>query len=1014
MNVLIVEDHATNRKLLRTQLEADNFTVFESPDGVEALGLLEREPVDAIISDVLMPKMDGYRLCAEVRARERLCRIPFIVYTNTFTSRGDKRLAAEVGADRYLKKPAATVEILATLRDLLKRPPEHHPTAIRPEQELSLMKTYNRQLVEKLEEKNAQLLKQTEESRRSEERFRQLAGAVTQVFWVANLDLTQMLYVSPAYEKVWGRSLQSLYERPSSWLEAVHPEDRDRVIVALDTPKRVQGFEGEYRIVRPDGSVRWIHDRGFPIRNEAGEVYRVAGIAEDITARKQVEDSARQLAAIVESSDDAILSRTLEGTILSWNRGAERIYGYRPDEVIGKPISILCCPESTEELEQIFESLRRDERLEHFETIRLRKDGKRIHLSLTVSSLKDTAGNVIGGSTIARDITARKQAEEAVRLADRQRKELIASLDGIVWEADAETFRFTFVSSRAERLLGFPLSRWTEEPAFWADHLHPDDREEAVRYCAQCTREKYDHEFEYRILAADGHAVWLRDMVTVVVENDRPAKLRGIMVDITQRKRAEAALRESEEHYRAVVEDQTEIICRIKPDGSYVFVNDVFCRFFWKTKDEMVGQKWFPEAHPEDVEMIQKKLKTMSPAHPIILVENRVYSGKGDLHWMQFVNRGFFDPQGRLTEIQSVGRDITGRKRVEEALRESEAVFRSLSESSPLGILLLDDLGNCTYANPRARAIFKVGAIAVMGEGWTRYILPADRARTIAGFLAALQDRAEYSTEFSLRLPDSTLRQVSMRTAPIRSEGESSGHVATVEDVTEHRRTEAALHELSGRLLKAQDEEARRIARELHDSTAQKLASLMINLGKLDDELTNESAKIRRVLRDSLALVDGCSQEIRTISYLLHPPLLEELGLTVALRSYADGFSKRSGITVNLDLPRGPQRLPAALELTMFRVVQESLGNIHRHSGSKSASIRLRREPNSVVLEVRDKGHGISSRKPSKREGKPEALGVGIVGMTERLRLAGGHLEIISGKRGTTVRATVPLKQTEQ
>jgi PAS domain S-box-containing protein len=373
------------------------------------------------------------------------------------------------------------------------------------------------------------------------------------------------------------------------------------------------------------------------------------------------------------------------------------------------------------------------------------------------------------------------------------------------------------------------------------------------------------------------------------------------------------------------------------------------------------------------------------------------------------------DTAGNVTGALTNARDITERKRVEASLRESEAVFRGLSDCSPLGILLLNDQGQCTYANPRARVMFDVKATEFMGAGWTLHVNPAERQRLIDELVVAMHERAEYSTEFSLLTSGGTIRWVCMRTAAMRDPiGESLGHVATVEDITEHRNAEAALLDLYYRLLDAQDEERRRIARELHDSTAQKLASLMMNLGKLHDELVGKSAQARKVLRDSLALVEGCSVEIRTLSYLLHPPLLEELGLAVALRSYVEGFKNRSGIRVKLILPRGLKRLPAQLELALFRVIQESLGNIHRHSGSKTASIRLQRNPNRVVLEVKDKGCGLPSRQPNASKEKPKTAGVGIAGMTERLRRLAGQLEILSGERGTTVRATVPLKQTKK
>jgi PAS domain S-box-containing protein len=153
-----------------------------------------------------------------------------------------------------------------------------------------------------------------------------------------------------------------------------------------------------------------------------------------------------------------------------------------------------------------------------------------------------------------------------------------------------------------------------------------------------------------------------------------------------ERKRTQATLRGSEAKYRAVVEDQTEVISRFKPDGTFLFVNDVFSRFFGKPREELIDSQWFPHAHPEDIERVQARLATMTAASPVVLIENRVYSGSGELRWFQFVNRGFYDSAGHLVEIQSVGRDITERRQAEEAQQESEQAYRSLFDHSPVSI----------------------------------------------------------------------------------------------------------------------------------------------------------------------------------------------------------------------------------------------------------------------------------------------------------------------------------------
>jgi signal transduction histidine kinase len=219
--------------------------------------------------------------------------------------------------------------------------------------------------------------------------------------------------------------------------------------------------------------------------------------------------------------------------------------------------------------------------------------------------------------------------------------------------------------------------------------------------------------------------------------------------------------------------------------------------------------------------------------------------------------------------------------------------------------------------------------------------------------------------------------------------------------------TNQSLRELSARLLRLQDDERRRIARELHDSVGQMLAALNMNLATVRNDV-ERLAKTAHTLSDSENLVSQMSTEVRTISHLLHPPLLDEAGLSSALRWYVDGFAVRSKIKVDLDLPEDFGRLPRESETAIFRVVQECLTNIHRHSGSPSAKIRLRQRDDQVFVEIADKGKGIPLEKQEEMASSG-APGVGIRGMRERLRQLGGSLEVRSNGSGTVILVQLPI-----
>jgi PAS domain S-box-containing protein len=239
--------------------------------------------------------------------------------------------------------------------------------------------------------------------------------------------------------------------------------------------------------------------------------------------------------------------------------------------------------------------------------------------------------------------------------------------------------------------------------------------------------------------------------------------------------------------------------------------------------------------------------------------------------------------------------------------------------------------------------------------------------------------------------------------------GAAVSELGLVIDITDRKQAEEELRRLAARLLQSQDEERRRIARELHDETAQNLLAVNLNLNHLLRSHAAPEDPVRSLILETIALGESALGEIRTLSYLLHPPLLDQVGLKTALEWFVDGFSKRSGIDVELLIPQELRRLPSEVETSLFRVVQEALANVHRHSGSEWASIRLTNGANQVVLEVEDRGSGLATEGSGASEDL-SSLGVGVPGMRHRMRQHGGDLTISTSRDGTTVTVVVPLE----
>jgi signal transduction histidine kinase len=257
---------------------------------------------------------------------------------------------------------------------------------------------------------------------------------------------------------------------------------------------------------------------------------------------------------------------------------------------------------------------------------------------------------------------------------------------------------------------------------------------------------------------------------------------------------------------------------------------------------------------------------------------------------------------------------------------------------------------------------------------------------------------------------------ISLTISPVKdAAGRVVGASKVARDITGRREAEEARKEadLSARLLQVQDTEKRRIARELHDGVGQLLAAIGMNVSQVMQEKDKLSPATARRVHENLDLIAQASAEIRTVSYLLHPPMLDEMGLRFALKSYTDGFAERSKISVELQIGSDLGRLPQECEVSLFRVVQECLTNVHRHSNSSTALVRLSRTASEVKLEVIDNGIGIKEDIRSSIASGVSA-GVGFRGMQERVRLLGGTLTVQSDENGTSVLVTLPVARDAQ
>jgi PAS domain S-box-containing protein len=473
-------------------------------------------------------------------------------------------------------------------------------------------------------------------------------------------------------------------------------------------------------------------------------------------------------------------------------------------------------------------------------------------------------------------------------------------------------------------------------------------------------------------------------------------------------KRPEDALRESEDRYRDLVEHSHDLICTHDLEGILLSVNEGPLRILGYSRDELLNKPLRDFVTPEAKSHCDAYLARVQKdgfAKGLLPVLTK----SGEVRLWEFNNSVRRDGVSRPI-VRGLAHDVTEQKRAEAALRKSEEKFSKAFHSSPVEMVITTlEEGRFLDVNESFERNIGYGREEALGRTSVELGLWADPTDRAAMVEEIKKNGRVLNREIQIRAKCGEIGSKLYSAEVIKISGVQC-LLAVSEDVTERKRREEEIRQLSGRLLRSQDEERRRIARDLHDATGQDLVALATLLGQLHDSIPSSRKKLRKLVSECQALADRSIREVRTLSYSLHPPMLDEAGLGDAIRHFVEGFVKRSGIQVDLQLSPQIGRMKRDVELALFRVVQESLTNIQRHSGSLQAAVRIDLDLSTLTLKISDRGCGAACSVPA-RTGEPTfKFGVGIPSMQERVMLIGGHLDIDSGPDGTTVRVTIPFE----
>src|ERR1700751_3951766 len=788
--------------------------------------------------------------------------------------------------------------------------------------------------------------------------FRDVFNASPIGIAVENLE-GQPLFVNPAFCAFFGFSEKELLTKHCVDFSPREDAEKDWALFQQLRAGSIDHYQLEKRYFRRDGSLVWGSLSMSLLKSSPSPL--VLAMVEDITDKKKAEEARYRHAAVIESSDDAIASGALDGIIVSWNTGAQKIYGYTEAEAVGKPISMLLPPERPDEENKILGTLRAGGRIEHFETVRVTKTGKRINVSLTISPIKDSSGKTVGCSGIARDITERKRAEEALCVSEERLRlaQQAARIGTFDWNIRTGVNTWT---PELESIYGLPQGGFGGTQKAFENLVHPNDLAGVIELVNSALRTGEPTAGEWRVVWPDRSVRWIAGRWQVFMDSaGEPSRMIGVNIDVTERKRSEERLRE----YEKAVEGAEDMIGVIYREYRFLLVNRQYLKMRNLTREQVVGHL-IPEVLNKELfeTVIKPKLDECFQGKVVRYEMTFSYPtvGERDLLLSYFPIEGVHG----VDRAACILRDITDRKRAEEELlemnraleahssllRSREELLKTFVKNVPAAVAMLDrEMGYlqvsdrwCTdYLSGREQIIGRshYEIFPDMPERWREV-----HRRGLQGeILRADEDRWEGQDG-----PHWARWEVRPWKTP---EGTVGGILILAEDITRRRQMEEMLSGMTRKLIEAQEQERTRIGRELHDDINQKLAMLAIELEQLQDNPSEVRSRLQELQKQTTEISD----DVQALSHELDSSKLERLGAIRGIRSWCREFGDRQKMKIDFKSDISSD-LPLEVGVCLFRVLQEAFHNVVKHSGVKGVEVQLSEHLNDVHLIVTDLGRG--------------------------------------------------------
>jgi PAS domain S-box-containing protein len=884
------------------------------------------------------------------------------------------------------------------------------------------------QLDAKVQERTADLARTQAEAVAAHQRFRDLVNSVEGIVWEADARTFQFTFVSQQAERVLGYPVDQWLKGPTFWQDHIHPDDRKWAIdYCVSATQQSRDHDFEYRMTAADGRMVWLRDL-VSVVVEDNEATKLRGVMIDITARKQAEAALREQADLLNLTHDSIFVRDMNSVIRYWNRGSEELYGWTSSEAVGSLSHELLRTVFPIPVEQITAQVMSTDRWEG-ELFHTKRDGSQVVVASRWSLQRDLQGRAIGILETNNDISERKRAEHALR---EQADLLNLTHDSIFVRDMKDVIRYW--NRGAEELYG-----WTSGEAIGqvshrlTQTIFPAPLEDITAELLRTGR----WEGELVHTKCDGSKVVVASRWSLQRDTEgQPIAVLETNNNITERKRTEEALRASEEQWRAVFENNPTMYFMVDPLGTILSVNPYGAEQLGYTVDALIGQSVLKVFAEQDWDAVRQSIeRCLERFGQTVTWEIRKVRRDGVVIWVRETARAMRRTDGSPVVLIAC-EDITQRKQAEADLRESERRHRHIFQATGVSIwqedftrikAAIDDLKRGGIRDFRDylksspefidHAISLVRVVDVNEATLKLFganskdelvvslhqVFTPDTREVFAGELVAIAEgKLSFEGETMLKKLNGEPMAVLFSVSFPPPDATFDAVLVSIMDITDRKRAEQELEELAGRLIHAQEQERSRIGRELHDHISQMLGVLTIRIDQLRADEGTPTA-VAAALEEVRQSTSEISDDIHSLSHRLHSSALDYLGLVPAVQKLLNEFSARHGIAVDFAQHSVPTPLPPDVSLSLFRVTEESLANIAKHSQAKSARVRLNGGSDGLRLTIEDAGTGFDL------EGLERKAGLGFVSMRERLRVLRGTVHVDSAPaRGTRIDAWVP------